>query len=122
MEINFCENCDNLLFLYSNKDENGKLYLACKKCGSSKEYVENKCIYSNEYQLDLSETINDNKYLDSDVTLPSITGNVNIKCPNETCVSITDDKPSDIIYIKYDHDSMKYLYECKYCKQKWTNV
>ena len=44
MEINFCENCDNLLFLYSNKDENGKLYLACKKCGSSKEYVENKCI------------------------------------------------------------------------------
>ena len=27
-----------------------------------------------------------------------------------------------LLYIKYDHDSMKYLYECKYCKQKWTNV
>ena len=110
------------MFLYSNEEEKGRLYLACKKCGLSNPYNKNTCIYSNEYNLDLSETINDNKYLNSDVTLPSISGNVNIKCPNQTCESITDDKPSDIIYIKYDNESMNYLYECKYCKQKWTNA
>tara|TARA_Y100001970_G_scaffold286531_1_gene408915 strand:+ start:749 stop:1117 length:369 start_codon:yes stop_codon:yes gene_type:complete len=121
MEINFCNVCDNLLFLYSDGEDRQKLYLGCKKCGNQVEYTENKCIYNNEYQIDLSETINENKYLDYDVTLPSIKGNENIKCPNKDCESIQQDKPSDILYIKYDHNSMKYLYECKYCKQKWTN-
>ena len=30
MEVNFCKKCDNMLFIYSN-EENNSLYLACKK-------------------------------------------------------------------------------------------
>ena len=26
-----------------------------------------------------------------------------------------------ILYIKYDYDSMKFSYICKYCKQSWVN-
>ena len=47
MEINFCEQCDNLSFIYSGEEDKSKLYLACKACGFKKEYTENKCIYSN---------------------------------------------------------------------------
>ena len=39
MEINFCSQCDNHLFLYSD-EENKKLYLGCKACGNKKEYNE----------------------------------------------------------------------------------
>ena len=54
MEVNFCENCDNLLYIYSN-EENNTLYLGCKVCGNKKDYSECKCIYSNEFNIDLSE-------------------------------------------------------------------
>ena len=97
MEINFCPKCDNLLFIYSDEEDKEKLYLGCKAC------------------------VHKNEYTDHDITLPTIKNNPNIKCPNVDCESNTKGKPSDIIYIKYDHESMDYLYGCKYCKQKWNN-
>ena len=33
-----------------------------------------------------------------------------------------ENKISDIIYIKYDKDNLKYIYSCNYCGQKWTNI
>lgn len=120
MEINFCDNCDNCLFLYSD-EEKKELYLGCKVCQTKKPYNQEKCIYSNQYELDLSETINQNKFLKEDNTLPTIKDNSNIKCPNIECSSIKNNKPSDIQYIKYDHINMKFMYVCKYCSQKWTN-
>ena len=39
MEINFCDKCDNLMYLYSN-EENDSLYLGCKVCGEKKDYIE----------------------------------------------------------------------------------
>ena len=120
MEVNFCDYCDNLLYIYSN-EENNSLYLGCKVCGNKKDYSESKCIYSNDFKIDLSETINKNENLIYDVTLPSINNNPNIKCVNKECSSIKENKPSDVIYIKYDYENLKYLYVCKYCNQKWKN-
>ena len=121
MEINFCEGCDNIMFIYSDIEQE-KLYLGCKKCGTKKDYLNNNCIYKNEFKFDFSETINNNKYLSYDNTLPVINGNKNIKCPNETCKSIIDSElPSNITYIKYNETKMKYLYMCRYCGQKWKN-
>ena len=121
MEINFCDVCENLMFLYSSEDEK-ELYYACKSCGEKKESKVNKCIYNNTYEIDLSETINTNQHLKEDVTLPTIKNNQNIKCPKEDCRSNTDDSvDSEILYIKYDSESMKYLYVCKECQTKWTN-
>ena len=120
MEINFCENCENCLFVYSENDTNN-LYLGCKVCQFTKPYKKEKCIYSNKYDIDLSDTINENKYLTEDNTLPTIINNPNIQCPNEECISIKGNKPSEIQYIKYDSIDMKFMYVCKYCSQKWTN-
>lgn len=121
MDIEFCEQCDMKLGYYVS-DETKRLYLGCKVCGNKKEHNKDTfCIYNNDYEIDLSQIISKNKYLEHDITLPSIKNNQNIKCPNEECISIKEKKPSDILYIKYDHENLKYSYICKHCKQNWTN-
>ena len=122
MELNFCDNCNNLMDIYS-EEETSKLYLGCKCCSNKKDFDEgNKCIYNNEAKIELSDIINTNPYLREDITLPVIKGNTNIKCPNEECVCNTKDTvETEIIYVKYDADKLNYLYICKHCKQKWKN-
>ena len=121
MDIHFCKNCENTMCIYS--DQENKLYLGCKVCGEKEDYLGKKCIYSNAFTFDKSETINNNKYLSFDNTLPVITGNKNIKCPNDDCTTNEEGSqlPSNITYIKYNETDMKYLYMCKYCGQKWKN-
>ena len=36
-EINFCNCCENILYLYTDS-ESGELYLACKVCGNKQDY------------------------------------------------------------------------------------
>jgi hypothetical protein len=124
MDINFCEQCDMKLDYYveSETDEGTpKLYLGCKACGFKKEHTESSCIYNNDYQIDLSQIINQNPYLEYDITLPLIKENQNISCPNAECVSNKEKIPSEILYIKYDYENLKFSYICKHCKQNWTN-
>ena len=117
---NFCDNCDNVMYVYLDKnDETPKLYLYCKKCLNKQEYTGN-LLYNNDHYIDLSENINNNKFINYDITFPHIKS-ANIKCPNSDCPSILENKESDIIYIKYDKDNMKYIYSCNHCGQKWTN-
>ena len=117
---NFCDDCDNVMYLYLDKEtEIPELYLYCKACQNKKKYVGN-LLYNNDHNIDLSESINNNKFINYDITLPHIKSD-NIKCPNEQCKSITDNLQSDIIYMKYDKNNMKYIYTCNYCSQKWTN-
>jgi DNA-directed RNA polymerase II subunit RPB9 len=116
MDIQFCSECDNLLFLYEDGETN-KLYYGCKACGNIKDNSET-CIYNNDFKIDISKTISQNKYLKEDITLPSIKDNINIKCPNEEC---GNEGESKILYVKYDTNSMKYLYICNHCNHKWTN-
>ena len=81
-----------------------------------------KCIYSNEFKIDQSETINSNKYLTFDNTLPYIENNKNLNVLMIECVSNTKDElSSNISYVKYDETNMKYLYICRYCGVKWKN-
>ena len=118
MEYKFCGDCYNSMYIYLDKDTY-KLYLYCKACENKIEYNQD-LIYDNDFNIDLSESINNNKLINYDLTLPHI-HNKNIKSPNEGCVSIKENKLSDIIYIKYDKEDMKYIYSCNYCGQKWTN-
>jgi DNA-directed RNA polymerase subunit M/transcription elongation factor TFIIS len=55
-----------------------------------------------------------NKYTKYDPTLPRKN---NMKCPNEHCTA-TESK-SDIIYLRYDDENMKYLYICADCDFSW---
>ena len=118
MEMNFCNVCDNILYLYED-DDTKKLYLGCKSCGNSQENKQT-CIYDNNLSIDLSKSIGQNKHLREDITLPSIKDNPNISCPNTECPTHTKGV-SEILYMKYDKEDMRYMYLCKSCNQTWTN-
>ena len=49
MDINFCDNCDNILYIYS--DEESNLYLGCKVCSLKKPYKNTQSIYNNEFKM-----------------------------------------------------------------------
>ena len=120
MDLSFCNQCDMKLDFYVS-DEDSKLYRGCKVCGNKVEHTGTTCIYNNDYEIDLSKVINQNRYLEEDITLPTIINNQNIKCPNKECISVKEKKPSEILYIKYDHEALKFSYICKACKQTWVN-
>ncbi len=119
--IHFCKQCHNMTFIHLDDDD--KLIHACKICGETEEFKgENNCIYSSNFNdFDVSLIINQNKYITHDNTLPTIQGNVNMKCPNTDCTTNTKDVKTSFKYIKYNEDDMKYIYICETCGQKWNN-
>ena len=120
-DIHFCSECHNMTFIYLNEEQN--LIHYCEACSKSESFTsENACIHTTSVnKYDNSESINYNKYITHDITLPKIEGNSNIKCTNEECESIKEDKNSSVTYIKYDSDNMKYIYICNHCGYKWKN-
>ena len=120
-DIHFCEQCHNLTFLHI-REEDRKLIHYCKSCENSSEYVGDGCIFSQNFRgLDGSKIINSNKYINHDLTLPSIKDNINIKCPNSDCETNTAGTTKEIKYLKHDYDNMKFTYICITCGQKWKN-
>ena len=62
-----------------------------------------------------------NQYTKLDVTLPRI---YNVKCPNQDCKTNhkadgESETPTEIIYVRYDDDNLKYLYICVECDTTW---
>ncbi len=118
MDVEFCDKCDNLLYLYID-NETHKIQMRCKACGNLKD-MKNKVIEINNnthVNVDKSDVINSNPFITHDITIPTIKNNKNIKCQNVDCPS----PETDIKYIKYDDVNMKYLYICNHCGCKWKN-
>jgi DNA-directed RNA polymerase subunit M/transcription elongation factor TFIIS len=111
--MNFCDTCDNMLYVHVNTDDNELTY-NCKTCGKEYNASINKtnCVYEENYNIDVirKETLL-NEYTFNDPTLPKAIG---IKCPNKECPS----KKPNIIYINYDNKNMKYIYVCLDCKKE----
>lgn len=119
MNQNICPNCDNFMFTYINP-ETKELYNGCKSCGYKKNN-DSEFVYKSDSTLDVSKIVNTNELLTSDITIPSIKNNPNIKCINSDCKSIIEDLPCDIKYIKYNKSNMLFMYCCSYCGVKWKN-
>ncbi len=118
MDVEFCDKCENLLYLFIDGETN-KIVLQCKSCGNEKP-MKNKVIKINNntnVNVDKSDVINTNPFITHDITIPTIKNNKNIKCQNEACTG----EEIDIKYIKYDDENMKYLYICNHCGHKWKN-
>ena len=120
-EIQFCEKCHNLLFIHLDDDD--KLILSCKNCKHTLPYNGDNCIYTSTTEsFDKSLLINQNRYITHDKTLPAIKSSQNIVCPNKECRDNKQDtKKNKFKYIKYDTESIKYMYICEDCGSKWTN-
>ena len=103
------ENCDQISYY-------------CRNCGNNNDSIEHgKCILKENITKNESKfNISINKYTKLDNTLPRINY---IKCPNEKCESNTpefDIINREIIYIRYDHINMKYMYLCSHCDFTWN--
>jgi len=118
-DLNFCRKCQNLTFIHLS--ENQKLIHYCHSCNESDEIKDEVvCISTLKFgDIDSSESINHNKYITHDITLPKIENNDKIKCPNKDCQ--IDPKDNKISYIKYDMTNIRYIYICDNCGQKWNN-
>ena len=119
--MDFCKNCNNMMYIESNNDSN--LIYICKCCKYTEDMSTDansaKCISNTMYtEDDLLYQQNINPYLRFDPTLPRVQDN-SIKCENKNC-SGPEGKPQ-IIYIKYHPVHMKYLYVCDYCGYTWRN-
>ena len=57
-----------------------------------------------------------NEYTKLDPTLPRIK---TIKCPNQTCLSNSDNAENEVLYIRYDDTNIKYIYMCAHCDTTW---
>lgn len=117
--MEFCEVCDNLLYLRSENDQNLEKY--CRRCNFSKKdavvkaFKVTSTIYSEDDLLYLQHK---NRYLRYDPTLPRVQDPA-LVCPNKEC-SAPKDKPQ-VLYVKYHPVHMKYLYCCDFCGWTWRD-
>lgn len=116
--MRFCEVCSQML--YVKMSENGKdLTYYCKNCETAyKESKDNESIVVIDYKkIDDSTKYMQflNKNIKFDPSLPRVN---NIVCTNKDCKSHTGGN-NEVIYIKYDHVNMKYMYYCCVCEGFW---
>ncbi len=118
MDVEFCDKCDNLFYLYINP-ESMQVIKVCKSCGNNVKMDDKVLSINNDTKvsIDKSDIINANPFITHDITLPTIRDNKNIQCKNELCNA----EEINIKYIKYDEENMKYLYICNHCGCKWKN-
>ena len=118
--MNFCEKCQNMLYIKIASEDSDNLIHYCRNCGHTEEMqTNNLCVSKTSLKRSNLKYENSiNKYTKLDPTLPRIN---TIKCPNEHCESNTDsyDKKHEIIYIRYDDTQMKYVYLCPSCDTVW---
>jgi hypothetical protein len=132
--MNFCENCDNMLYMRISEVPNpkedsetldvedeseetevktiNKIVYYCRCCNNEYPDLHKKdsCIFKINYNTEyIKKNSFINKYVYDDITLPIAE---NMKCINADCPGKS--KPS-IKYIQYDKDDMKYIYICMNC-------
>lgn len=114
--MEFCNICDNMLYVQHNGD---RIIHKCNCCGKEVDDFgsSSKCISKTKfYQKGVSYQQHISEYVFEDPTLPRTDI---IQCTNKEC-SKPKDAANNVIYIKYDHNNLLYLYFCSYCKHHWT--
>ncbi len=117
--MHFCNQCSNMYYISIDPDDTNKLIYYCRNCGNKDSTISVKDVTVSKVQLKKSEQEFNhiiNKYTKLDPTLPRVS---NILCPNPDCLTNKEDKPREIIYIRYDDRNMKYVYLCSTCDIVW---
>lgn len=122
--MKFCEICDNMYYIGVNSEDQNKLIYYCRNCKHIDETITNDklCVLNTQHKKG-EQKFNHiiNHYTKLDPTLPRI---YNVKCPNTECktnhaVESGTEKQTEIIYVRYDDDNLKYLYICVECDTTW---
>jgi len=108
-----------MYYISINPSDSNKLIYYCRNCGNKDSNVSIENVIVSKLELKKSEQEFShiiNKYTKLDPTLPRIN---KILCPNADCLTNKEDKPREIIYIRYDDINMKYVYLCSTCDTVW---
>ena len=119
--MEFCQVCDNLIYLKTEED--GSLVQYCKHC-----LTENRVDSVGGRAIRVSETMyseddflymqQQGRYLRHDPTLPRVQ-DPRLLCPNKECPASRE--AGKIIYVKYHPVHMRYFYTCEQCSTSWRN-
>jgi len=119
--MKFCIKCNNMYYVSILENTGDKLVYYCRNCGHVDEFAneEGTCVLKTQLKKG-GQTFNHiiNQYTKLDPTLPRI---YNVKCPNGGCNTNHEEykKPTEVIYMRYDDENMKYLYICVECDTVW---
>ena len=119
--MEFCTFCDNMLYIRDSEENKFDVQYYCKHCGFKKQLSESNAttfVIKNMYNSHNTYTSFVNPELTDDPTIPHVD---NIACRNPSCTR-PEDKPNDVIYMKYDMDNIRFLYMCTYCNVHWRNA
>ena len=121
--MEFCKICDMYYYTRISDEDENRLSYYCRSCGHAEAApVEGACVLDTRLRA-REQTFRHivNEYTKLDPTLPRI---YNIPCPAAGCASNRaegdgDKAPREVIYMRYDHTNMKYLYICAVCDATW---
>ena len=115
--MHFCEKCDNMFYLKLHDNENELLYY-CRKCGNETDMPEKSYTVMKKYiqKNTMSKKNIVNEYTKFDPTLPHI---YSMPCADKECR--VKNPQYDSIYVRYNTESLKYIYICTYCDATWNN-
>ena len=125
--MKFCTKCNFMYYISINEKDSNLLSYYCRNCGHKDESIseEGACVLNTHLKKE-QQNFNHivNQYTKMDPTLPRI---YNIPCPNTTCSTnhVSKESPdsgsgsTEVIYMRYDDDNLKYLYICTTCDFVW---
>lgn len=118
--MKFCTQCNNMYYIGIHPDDVNQLTYYCRHCGHVDELVTNEglCVLDTNFKQGSQNVKNIiNEYTKQDPTLPRI---YNVQCPNEACkTNVEKQNQTEVLYIRYDDASMKYIYMCTECNITW---
>ena len=127
--MHFCKQCENMYYIRLSGENKDQLTYYCRKCGHEDDNLldaeENICISRTDLKQSTSSYDHIiNKYTKLDPPLPHIK---NITCPNTACASNQSGESkekvtTDILYLRYDDASMKFVYICTHCDTVWKSA
>lgn len=115
--VHFCRICGNYEAIDSTKNSvNSDAAPHSRKTCVMTTFVNSE--HNNDNALSYDAVVT--PFTKYDPTLPRVNY---ILCPNDQCISnqVAESafKNREVIYMRYDHTSMKYLYLCTHCNSKW---
>ena len=120
--MKFCDLCDNKVILKKDH-EKSVIYYYCKCCKKEYPFENNDiCVFKKNYKGNVNIYYEQyiNRFTKFDPTNPRLK---DMECQNKECAEKTKSKneKSDIIYIRYDENKMKYIYLCAKCDTAWIH-
>jgi hypothetical protein len=117
--IRFCTVCDNYLYLQV-EGEKQVLQRICRNCGFRDTEDQGGLVSEMHIEQRAAEGYTlINEFTLKDKRLPHLYNTM--KCINDKCPSARPGKESDIVYIKYDIENLRYIYMCYICQATWRS-